>query len=250
MAALRSPAGRPELFRQLRQSDLFFLIPYQEDLEGETTITGGDRLVLISWHGSHGEYVPVFTSERQATWAMKSRREEEEPAYLAQMKGEVFFTIMATRKDAQVIINPGCPLGEARLIECAIKGLATGSILRPVRSVEEATEQMIIMDPADYPTNFIQPLFEFLRGRPEVAAAWIFRQEPPTPPATVRYRIGLHITGPREQVQQDFVLVAKAARPPNVEFGVTVLDPTHPDTARMMRGVRPFYRAAVSSGPG
>ena len=250
MAALRSPAGRPEFYRQVRESNLLFLLPYHPDLDGVMTITGEDRMVMIGWTGLHGEYIPAFTSERQATWALKSRGEEEGKYAVAELKGEVFFTLVAGKKDAQVIINPGCPLGEVRLIECAIKGLATGSILRPVRSVEEATEQMIIMDPADYPTNFIQPLFEFLRGRPEVAAAWIFRQEPPTPPATVRYRIGLHITGPREQVQQDFVLVAKAARPPNVEFGVTVLDPTHPDTARMMRGVRPFYRAAVSSGPG
>ena len=204
------------------------------------SVTGGDRVAMTTWKSLQGEFIPVFTSKRQATWAMKTRCLGE-PFAMAEIKGEMFFLIVAPRKQT-VIVNPGCPTGEVLLEPGAVQALADGSILKPITSVEKADEQVTILDPADYPTDFIQPLFQFLRGRPEVQAAWIFRKDPPTPPAKIRYEFALHITGPSGQVENDFVLVARAACPLGVDFGVVVPDRTHPATIHWMAHVPPFYR--------
>ena len=176
VAAMRGPAGQPEFYRQLRDSEVVFLMPYHPDLEGTMSVTGGDRVAMVSWKSLQGEFVPVFTSRRVATWAIKTRAPGE-PYALAAVKGETFFLMVAPQKQ-MVIVNPGCPTGEVLLVPEAVQAMADGSIFKPITSVEKTEEQVIIMDPADYPTDFIQPLFQFLRGRPEVRAAWIFQQNP------------------------------------------------------------------------
>ena len=97
------------------------------------------------------------------------------------------------------------------------------------------------MNPADYPTNFLQPLFEFLRRRDEVQAAWVF--ESPQESEEKHYVFALLAVDAEEQLEQDFVVVAQNARPKEVKFGVLMLNPLEAAERAIIGKYLPFYAA-------
>jgi hypothetical protein len=99
------------------------------------------------------------------------------------------------------------------------------------------------MDPADYPTDFLQPLFEFLRSRPEVQAAWVFEEPQEDAAAGRHFVFALLALDADEQLEQDFVVVAQNARPKGTQFGVMMLDPRDPVQSGIIRKCLPFYAA-------
>ena len=66
---------------------------------------------------------------------------------------------------------------------------------------------------AKQPENFLQPLFEFLRRRPEVQAAWVFEEPQEEAAAGRHFVFALLAVDADEQLEQDFVVVAQNARP-------------------------------------
>ena len=239
--AMRGPQGYPELFRQLRESELTFLMPYHPEMEGVMELQNGDEFNLTFWKNGEEQVIPLFTSGERAQQALESIGEKDRPCCIAEMEGETLFRILQNYK-TKVVINPALNPGGLHLDANAVRMLADGSILHPITGREQAHGRVKIMDPADYPTDFIQPLFEFLRQRKEVQAAWIFE----TPPheketAECHYVFGLLAVDAEEQLEQDFVVVAQNARPKGVQFGVVMLDPRDGPQAGIIAKCLPFY---------
>ena len=238
----RGPEGRPEFFRQLRESMLAFLMPFHPELDGIMQFGNGDTVALSAWEGPKGTFIPIFTSVDRAEQALKTVGAPDNQYSLAEMKGEWLFMLVACQQHG-VVINPACGMAEFYLDLRAAKLLADGSILKPIAAGPQEHGRVIIVKPADYPTDFIQPLFRFLRGRAEVQAAWLFRREPAPDPANPYYVFGLLATGKIPALKHDFTIVAQSARVQGADFGVTLMDPNDPAMAKVMAKFPPFYAA-------
>ncbi|MBI2929365.1 MAG: enhanced serine sensitivity protein SseB C-terminal domain-containing protein [Verrucomicrobia bacterium] len=239
--SLRGPEGQPELFRQLRTSTVWFLIPYHPELEGTLELKSGDRMTFKVWEGKEGQFVPIFTSRERAQRALRTVGGQAKQCCVAEMKGEWLFRAL-TSHPYGAALNPACGCGVTYLDRNAVRKIGDGSILEPFEPGPRAHGKVQIVEPADYPTSFIQPVFRFLRERPEVRAAWLFRQEPSTLAKTY-YVFGLLVTGDAEAVKKDLAVVAHAECPPETGFGVTALNAKDPAVADIMAKFPPFYAA-------
>lgn len=244
------PESHPELFRLLREATLVFLIPYHPEIMGRITLKNGDPLPKFAvWKSSDGVRVPVFSSIERANEACKAIGVKDGTFAFAELNGQQLFHLLSCQPN-EVVINPACKTGATFFDQNAIRMLADGSILQPIPPGEpQRTGQVQIVDPADYPTDFLQPLFRFLRERTEVKAAWLFREPEPTPDGKISYIFVLKSDGDPGQVALDFNIVAKSACPPDAIFGVTTWDPQNAGLVAATRKFPAFYSAPNYRGP-
>jgi hypothetical protein len=243
----------PQVLRELRQSMLITLLRYHPELVGATfTIKNGDKLPkFVVWQSAdQGRRIPIFTSGRTANEACKKIGARHQQFAFCEMRGKELFHLLACQPDP-IVINPACSTNALYLDLRAVKQLADGAILTPDPGVTRSGTVELV-DPADYPTDFIQPLFVFLRARSEVEAAWLFREVRPVD-APTGYVIVLKIVGEAGEVEKDFRIVASCACPQNIEHGIAVWDPNNADLIRLTSTATPFYaaphyRASLPSG--
>jgi hypothetical protein len=243
------PQLYPELFRLLRESTLVFLLPYHPELKGSTITVGrGDRLPkFVVWESaSEGRRIPVFSSPNCANEACKRVGARDGQYALAEMQGKELFALLACQQNP-IVINPACGTNATFLDINAVKKLADGSILTPEEG-DRKLGTVQIVDPADYPTGFLQPLFGFLRERPQVKAAWLFR-EVSRPGAPASYVFVLKTTGDSSAVERDFRVVANSACPEDAEYGVTLFDPNNAQLVQATSRFTPFYAAPDYPAP-
>ena len=103
------------------------------------------------------------------------------------------------------------------------------------------------LDPADYPTNLIQPVFEFIRGHGNFRAAWVFGlAEEPGQPANQSSYCLIFLMQPRDEILfHDVNMVVQAARPKTGAIRLTMLDETDEDyIAEIFRLASAFYTAS------
>jgi hypothetical protein len=104
------------------------------------------------------------------------------------------------------------------------------------------------VNPADYPTDFLQPLFQFLRTRPEVKAAGLFREVTPDGrPGS--YVFMLKATGHEAALEQGFRIVANSACPKDAAYGVTFLRAKNAKHVAVTSQFAPFYAAPGYPAP-
>lgn len=245
MASIHGPEGQPEFFRQLRKGQLTFLSPYHPEMEGVHRTDDGTPISFVVWKNADEECIPIFTSAERLAEALRTTGNENTMYCKGEMLGEGLFQVMVALKlEHNIVVNPACQGGYAILDQDAVRMLADGSILKPPAPTKMANHMMELVEAADYPTDFVQTMFQFLRGKPALQAAWLFRQLPPRKPDAIGYIIGLAITGEADaQLNADLAVVAYASCPPQCSFNVTVLDPKNPAVANTMAKFPPFYAA-------
>ena len=238
----------PEVLRLLRQVTLVFLLPYHPEIMGDNTVKpDGPLPKFIIWTTKAGErHLPIFTSVRCAREALEKTKKANRRYALGEMEGKELFHLLARQPDG-VVVNPACSTKDFYLDHNAVKMLADGSILAPAIGAQKEGNVQIVK-PADYPTDFLQPLFRFLRGRPEVRAAWIFR-DPDRQDAT-HYVFVLKIVGPDTGLLQDFRIITSSTRPDGVLASVTLLDPNNTQLVQVTSAHTPFYAAPDYPAPG
>ncbi|MBA4148932.1 MAG: enhanced serine sensitivity protein SseB C-terminal domain-containing protein [Verrucomicrobia bacterium] len=243
------PESHPQLFRLLRENILVFLLPYHPEIMGKFSLANGDPLPKFAvWKGAEGPQIPVFSSIERANEACKKIGVKDGTYALAELNGQQLFHLLSCQTH-MVVINPACKIAATCLDINAVKMLADGSILQPIPPGEEKSGQVVIVEPADYPTDFLQPLFRFLRERKEIKAAWLFREADLTPEGQVSYVFVLKSEGNQKQVYQDFNIVAKSACPRTATFGTTPWDANNAPLVAVTSKFPAFYSAPDYKGP-
>ena len=242
----RGPEGYPTLFRQLRESMVTFLMPYHPEWVGDVPIENGTAITFAVWQNADGPQIPIFTSLERAEAALEAIGGDMKYA-VAEMKGEWLFGAIAGQ-ELPAVLNPACGTPHLSLDVRAARKLADGSILRVEKGPQEQG-RLKIVDAADYPTDLLQPVFRFLRGRPEVRAAWLFyRLEQDAPPQRY-YVFSLLVQGDAEAVQNELSVVVRHAVKDGPDFGVTKVDPDDPEMGKIMAQFPPFYAAPDYRAP-
>ena len=148
-------------------------------------------------------------------------------------------------------VNIGCATGDISLPPHSLLRLASGAAFQ---SVPDGPKENLILDkvdPADYPTDLVQAMFEVFRLHHQFRAAWIFTRTLPGQPATARkpYYIMIFMQPRDEAVFNDFSLVAKSVRQ-DYEVNLSLTPDDTPEcVADIFRQAPPFYVAADYQPP-
>ena len=240
--ATAQPDARPELFRLLLEETLLFMRQDGPGVAGTNVrLKEGERIPFVSLRSPKSRFIPIFTSDARVKEMLKIPGPKGN-FIVCEMKGRaLFYELAGIHSD--VVINPGSKLGSMTLPHETVRKFADGRALTPLTPSRETRQRKaVFVQPEDYPTEFLEPLFRFLSGRPEVLAAWLLRMED-SPPEKPEYAFAIVATGNWERLKQDFGIVAASALKPGMEFDVQMSHPEDPAIAAVFAPHPPFYKA-------
>ena len=152
----------------------------------------------------------------------------------------------------RAVINKSCATGQVTIPPDLLRDLADGSALEPVPLGQRERGKVKILDPADYPTDLIQAVFELMRLHRNFRAAWIFgAMEAKAEPANARGYQLLLLMEPRDAVIfHDLNMTVAAFRAKTHEVGLGLIDENDANfIEQLFRKAPPFYIAADYTRP-
>ncbi len=245
MALHRSKAATPDFYRQLAEGELWFLLHYHPEIEGELLeLKNGMPIPFAVYKEGGKEFVMLFSSEARADEALKKGQVPPRTFSVGSMPARQILDVIGN-SGLSAIVNRSCATGAMFIPPDLMRDLADGSALQPVPGPNERQHgRLKILNPADYPTALVQAVFEFVRQHPKFRAAWVFGAIPPAQPPC--YHL-LFFMEPRDEVLfHDLNMVIQAARS-GVEVVLGLLNAE--DVAKVSPSAPPFYRAAGHGAP-
>jgi hypothetical protein len=240
MALHRSKAATPEFYRQLAQGELWFLIHYHPEIEGEILeLKNGSPMPFAVYKEDGEEFVMLFSTEARVEEALKKGKVPPRTFSTGSMPARQVLEIVG-KCGLSAIVNRGCGTGAMCIPPDLMRDLADGSALQPLPEGKEREEGPLkILDPADYPTALVQAVFEFVRHHPNFRAGWVFGTLPP--PAEGRsYQLLFHMK-PRDAVLfHDLNMIVQAAAE-GAQIGLGLL--SDEDVRGIAAAAPPFYAA-------
>ena len=248
MAVQRSRAALPDLFRLLIRGDLWFLIRHHPELEGEVMeLKNGSPLPFALLEDGQGVVVPLFSSGERLDEGLKNGHVPPR-TYLAGTMPAVQVLEILGKAELRAVLNKSCATGQVTIPVNLMRDLADGSALTPAPG-DGPPERALLkkLDPADYPTDLIQPTFEFMRRHKNFRAAWIlgFAEAEPEPADGHGYHL-LFLMDPRDDgVFHDLNLIVQAAHAKTDDVRLGLLGEKDANyIAKVFREAAPFYIAA------
>lgn len=216
-----STAALPDVYRALTLNELCALIPYHPEMEGRFKLKNGMPCPFIMMRDKQGEAVMLFSSEARAEEGMKKGGVPENKYMSAAMPARQMLEVVG-KMELRAIINRSCATGTFTAPPDLMLDLVSGVALQPLGAAPTVEKTLKIIEPADFPTNLIQPLFETLRRDRRFRAAWVMRTNEPTAAGGTRYEF-LLLVDPRDNaLVHDFniVLQNSVKKPDEAYFGL------------------------------
>ena len=246
--------GLPETvayFKELRESVLMFLMPYQPGIEGVKQVGNGSTLTFTVWKIEGEDMIPIFTSSARVEEALQAAGKWDEKNGVGEMTGLELLHVISMQPNAcKVIINPGCAGGSRVMDSKMVASVVDGSALHLPTPGELALNGLVMSLPARLPARLKEPLCKFFGGCPEVKAAWLFYEENPAKPFERVFVLGLMVgDGDAEELKREAALAIEGACPPEWGSRAFLMDPKDPGLTEVMAGVPPFYAAPDFNPP-
>jgi hypothetical protein len=254
-ALQRSDAATPDFYRELAEGELWFLVTYHPEVENAVIqLKNGSPLPFARVKEGDGQVVPLYSSEERLNEGLKNGKVPPRTFSAASMPAKQALEIIG-KVGLRAIVNKACSTGSIIIPPDLMRALADGTALKPRAMSTGETRQvtLTILNPADYPTNLIQPVFELVRRHKNFRAAWIFG-----PPAVAGKAIDgktyylLLLMDPRDEVLfHDFNMVVQAASKGTCTVEMSLADEKDPPyVASLFKQANPFYVAADYKTPG
>ena len=253
MAFQRSQAAVPELLRHLCAGTLWLLVPFHPEVANQDMqYLEGQPMPFLRIQTSKGVMVAVFTSEARAMEGMKKAKVRPRTYMPAVMSAKDVLGMLG-KLNLTMSVNKGCSTGDISLPPQSLIRLAGGAVFNPPPLDDKGSERLRLdkLDPADFPTDLVQAVFEFCRQHSHFRAVWVFTRAIAGQPASAHkpYYI-LVLMEPRDAALfHDFNLVVKSVkREYEVNLGLTESN-TPECVADLFRQAQPFYLAADYQPP-
>ena len=253
MAFQRSQAAVPDLLRHLCAGKLWLLVPFHPEVANQNMqYLEGQPMPFLRIQTSEGVMVAVFSSEARA---LESRRKAKvrPRTYMPAVMSAGDVLGMLGKLNLAMAVNKGCATGDISLPPQSLLKLASGAAFNPPPLAGQGSERLRLdkIDPADYPTDLVQAMFEFCRQHGQFRAVWIFTRAvagPPAPACKPYYLLVL--MEPRDAALfHDFNLVAKSVSL-EYEVNLSLTESNTPECiADLFRQAQPFYVAADYQQP-
>ena len=246
-AVQRSRAAVPELYGQLTRGELWVLLPFHPELEGELEWKAGTPLPFSILEDNKGGVVPLFSSEERVNEGLEKAGVPPRTFCAASLPAIQILEILG-KADLRAIINKSCATGELTLPPNLMRDLVSGKVLSPASTVSTGPQErgnIQAVNPADYPRHLVQPAFEFMRRFPNFRAAWIFTLPEQQATASKPPWQMLLLMQPRDNTaSHQLDLVVQGARLQGETIALGLLDENDQDfLKRLFAFAPPFYRA-------
>lgn len=237
MLAASEPGHRPEFFRLLLESTVFVLGSSGEMVEGPVILKAAAEIQIQTWLKPDGSaIIPFFSSLRTLQLGIESDEQ-----YVA-LPARTFFEMT---RGTELVLNPRSEYGkEFTLAE--VEALLSGGVNQlPTQRVVEKDTQILLGQPADYPTEMVASLTTLLARHSNVKAAYLALMHDASVDEKPHLIVGIEAEGNFENVIREAGTVAADTSPKG--------EPV--DLIRVMRGdsglaqyfideVKPFYERA------
>jgi hypothetical protein len=242
----RSTSGLPDAFRCLTEGNLCALVPHSlaEEVQ-DFKIQNGSPFHFVMLKEGEGEAVAIFSSEARAEEGMKAAGVPENTYAVATMRAKEMLEVLGAM-NMRALLNKSCATGGFVLPPDLMRDLANGRALsgNPISPGQPEEQTFNIIDPADYPTDLIQPLFETLRRHREFRAAWVARKPEPTVAGGTHYQLLLLMDPRSEGLAHDFNLVLQNSCKKSDETSLGFVDENDQAyIASLLEQARPFFTA-------
>lgn len=170
--AATNPAARPQFYRDILESDIY-LINHSDDQTNikNNVLQAGTQLNIQSFERDGQVWLPIFTSLQRLEEYIRSN------ANYLQMRGRDFFEIT---RGAYVMLNPTFSYGK-EFFPDEISQMLDGSIFQPTKTyTAQKDTQVLIGQPAVYPTELIKALASYFAKNPLVNKAYLALMSNPT----------------------------------------------------------------------
>ena len=241
------PHDYPEMFRLLRATDLFFLLPYHPELVGVIGLKNGDQLPpFVIWSSPQdGPRIPIFTSLERAQEACEKTAARDNQYALADMPGQQLFEILSCQTEG-IAINPATSMPSLMMDLDGVKRLAATEKADPDAPAHEGRVQILTAE--DYPTKLVQSLFQYLRQTPGVRAAWLAKDLGRTEPG-IGYIVMALGTGEQDKIHDDMLIVAGSALGKKDTLHVAFFEGANAEALAVAEKFVPFYAAPDYQSP-
>ncbi len=256
LRSTQHPEGRVELCRALLEAELFTLIPsgpVDGADEGELVeVEAGGHIPFKLWSRDGRESFFVYTSEEMARKGLaKFSDPPRNPLVAISMEGRQMLTLMS-RPGVGIALNPGATKHDFTFNDTVLAAMLDGTLFAPPPA-PKMQGRMKALRPEQYPLSVVQPVFDYLKTRPEAHAAWVLEVMAARERGESYYVFALLNSMENPQELQDAVgtvlsMVNRDDRK-GMEFGVTSFDIGNPAHVKIMRTFVPFYAAPGYQAP-
>ena len=254
--ALTHPEMRPHFFTAALEAELYTLVPRGPGAKPPGTLVypePGKQLQFMRWGQDGLQYYHVYTSARLAREAMLGGHLPEPMLVMAHPGSKLLAKLQ--RPGVGVSFNAATQGGGLMCNDEVVKRLLDGSLLGgPGEEPRERySGSATVLTPEDYPTMLVQPVFDHLKTRPEVLAAWILSPVDAVEKGERWYLFALLTTAEDTSVIQYEVETVLAMinmdDRKDVNFSVNFMDYGEPAHATVMRQCVPFYASPDYKAP-
>lgn len=244
----RSKAALPDVFRALPKGKLCALMPSHPELEGENfEIKNGMVCPFVMFEEQEGTTVALFSSPERAEEGMKKGGMENKFCAAAMPAKQMLEVIGKMNLHASV--NKGCATGTFLFGPDLMLDLVNGKALAPLPSGPTEEQTLDLIDPADYPTDLVQAMFECLRKHRCFRAAWICKRKEPAAAGGTHYQVLLLMKPRNEAARHDFNIVIQGLQKEPDDISIGCVDETDENYVRsLLERAFPFYTAPDFKG--
>lgn len=254
--AVRHRSAMPDLYRALIDNDLLALTPrdLQTEMIGGFVLENGAPFPFVQLTEKDGRVVvPIFTSDKRVDECLKRAKVPPKAYSIAEAPGRVMMEVLGAMNLHAVLNKDSKKTGTITLPPNLMRDLASGKVLDPtaIDAVRE-TVRLRKIDPADFPTDFVQALFEVLRKHRNFRAAWIFNlvTEKVLPEGGKFYAAHVLMEPRDEAIFHEFNMVVQAARNRRDDVRLGLVDEDDWSYVRgLFRQATPFFIAADYEPP-
>ena len=247
VAIKRSNSNLPDFYRQLTEGELWFLVPYHPEVEGECMeLNPGSPVPFVMLEDDKGVVVPLFSSEMRVEEALKNANIPPRTHSAGAMPAMALLDILG-KADVRAVLNKSCSTGQVIIPPNLMRDLADGSAFRPQPQGEQRQRNINIVNPADYPTHLIQAAFELMRRHQNFRAGWVFTlvESQSGDAQSKRWQIVVIMNPRDEKILHDLNMTVQGARLKTDDVGIGLLDESDSNYIKELFGkARPFYVAA------
>ncbi|MFT3930602.1 MAG: enhanced serine sensitivity protein SseB C-terminal domain-containing protein [Spongiibacteraceae bacterium] len=232
--AAKDPASRPEFYRLLLASDIFVIGDSGAPGEGAVSIPAGANISVLRWAKSDGTpIIPFFTSLNDLRKSLT-----EEVNYL-RLPARIFFEMS---RGSHLVLNPKSNCGKEFYPHEVEALLETGvNHIAQERTVTEPT-QVLLAQPAQYPSEMVSALTSLLAKHVNITAAFLclmHGREMSESPSLV---VGFSGEGDLSLAMKEAGSVAADTAPAGIAVDFVVVEAGGSGIGQyMLRSTKPFY---------
>lgn len=234
MLAAVNPACRPEFYKALMVSDVYVIGFTDAVGDGITTIPAGAKLSIVNWEKADGtSFIPFFTSLEALQHALK-----EESKFVA-LPAKSFFEMTI---GSFLVLNPSLPYGKEFFPNEIHALLESGMNNVPQTRVVQKETQVLLGQPANYPSDMVSALTALLAKHSVVKAAYLCLMLDLSVSDKPSLVVGFEGDGDLTQAMKEAGSVAADTAPKGEAVDFSILKRGERGlSAYMFKSVMPFY---------